>query len=160
MKKAICPDAVWKVKRDIVGSEKTSRGIWGGIDTTLVNRKTKTKLWMPDYLAGVRQDGGAVPGWRCCIWPRHPAASCFPIHSVSAPTLLHAVKKRNLWHFLRGVIMLQELLREMTFNTVTCNFLNRSPCVLLFPCFPCFAFQNCFWAEYLLMGHTLKRQSR
>lgn len=41
----------------------------------------------------------------------------------------------------------------------TCNFLNRSPCVLLFPCFPCFAFQNCFWAEYLLMGHTLKRQS-
>lgn len=41
----------------------------------------------------------------------------------------------------------------------TCNFLNRSPCVLLFPCFPCFAFQNCFWAEYLFMGHTLKRQS-
>lgn len=42
---------------------------------------------------------------------------------------------------------------------ITCSFLNRSPCVLLFPCFPCFAFQNCFWAEYLFMGHTLKRQS-
>lgn len=41
----------------------------------------------------------------------------------------------------------------------TCNFLNRSPCVLLFPCFPCLAFQNCFWAEYLFIGHTLKRQS-
>lgn len=31
--------------------------------------------------------------------------------------------------------------------------------MLLFPCFPCLAFQNCFWAEYLFMGHTLKRQS-
>lgn len=41
----------------------------------------------------------------------------------------------------------------------TCNFLKRSPCVLLCPCFPCLAFQNCFWAEYLFMGHTLKRQS-
>lgn len=41
----------------------------------------------------------------------------------------------------------------------TCNFLKRSPCVL-FPCFPCFAFQNCLCAEYLFIGHTLKRQSR
>lgn len=56
---------VRQVKCDIVGSEKTCRGIWDGIDTTLVNRKTKTKLWMPDYLAEchlLRQDGGAVPG--------------------------------------------------------------------------------------------------
>lgn len=57
----------------------------------------------------------------------------------------HVLKTQSGWGFI---------------NQGTCNFLNRSPCVLLFPCFPCFAFQNCFWAEYLFMGHTLKRQSR
>lgn len=64
-KRAICPDAVRQVKCDIVGSEKTTRGIWDSIDTTLVNRKTKTKLWMPDYLAGALF---AEAGWRCCTW--------------------------------------------------------------------------------------------
>lgn len=165
-KRAICPDAVWQVKCDIVGSEKTSRGIWDSTDTTLVNRKTKTKLWMPDYLTGALF---AEAGWRCCTWmtllylTTSPSSFlfsdsfCFCSNSAAC-----CKKKRGIYDSFwgGGGVMLQELLREMTFNTVTCNFLNRSPCVLLFPCFPCFAFQNCFWAEYLLMGHTLKRQSR
>ncbi len=44
--------------------------------------------------------------------------------------------------------------------TLTCSFCSRTTSAILsFSCLACLAFQNCFWAEYRLMGHTLNRQS-
>lgn len=133
-------------------------------NVTLVNKKTRARLRTRDNLAPrvlVLLEGWTVPGWRYCIWQLLRGASCSPSRSASAPALLHA----EWWN--RGRLKLlgckwkkgdrQEKHNETKGST--CNFLNRSACVLLFPCFPCLAFQNCFWAEYLFMGHTLKRQS-
>lgn len=44
--------------------------------------------------------------------------------------------------------------------SLTCSFCSRTTSAILsFSCLACLAFQNCFWAEYRLMGHTLNRQS-
>lgn len=47
---------------------------------------------------------------------------------------------------------------EMLHIELTCNLLSSTVSVVLFP--PGLAaFQNCFWAEYLFIGHNLNRQS-
>lgn len=125
--------------------------------TSSVNKNTA--LDMGHWAAtGVCWKDASVPGWHYCIWQLLPGASCSLNRSASAQVQRRA--KRNA-HFTVLDVLMQvktEIWIELT-KYITCSFLNRSPCVLLFPCFPCFAFQNCFWAEYLFMGHTLKRQS-
>lgn len=51
-KRAVCLDAAQRVKYDSCWFSENCQRHWDEIDTTLVNRKTKTKLWTPANLTG------------------------------------------------------------------------------------------------------------
>lgn len=82
-----------------------------------------------------RTDGGRSPTWRAAKRTPHPSPRG------------HSPQRRS------------ETLGPQPRPARTCSLLSSTASVvLLAPGLA--AFQNCFWAEYRFMGHSLKRQSR
>lgn len=68
------------------------------------------------------------------------------------------VRKMKCWQRALHVASISETENINVWACLTCSLLRSTVSVVLFP--PGFAaFQNCFWAEYLFMGHSLNRQS-